>query len=49
MEGALEFLEMGTLNGKTVAIQGAGNVGRLSLKSYLSLLVIIHVHLRALA
>ena len=27
MEGALEFLDMGTLRGKTVAIQGVGNVG----------------------
>ena len=28
MEGALDFLNMGTLEGKTVAIQGAGNVGK---------------------
>ncbi|XP_045165077.2 leucine dehydrogenase-like isoform X2 [Mercenaria mercenaria] len=28
MEAALEFLEMGSLEGKTVAIQGAGNVGQ---------------------
>ncbi|XP_064633528.1 leucine dehydrogenase-like [Lineus longissimus] len=26
MEGAIDFLDMGSLNGKTVAIQGAGNV-----------------------
>ena len=26
MEGALDFLNMGTLGGKSVAIQGAGNV-----------------------
>ncbi|XP_060596909.1 leucine dehydrogenase-like isoform X2 [Ruditapes philippinarum] len=28
MEAAIEFLEMGSLEGKTVAIQGAGNVGQ---------------------
>ena len=28
MEAAIEFLKMGTLEGKTVAIQGAGNVGK---------------------
>ena len=31
MEGALDFLELGTLAGKTIAIQGAGNVCKLFL------------------
>ncbi|XP_014679402.1 PREDICTED: leucine dehydrogenase-like, partial [Priapulus caudatus] len=28
MEGALDFMGMGTLEGKSIAVQGAGNVGR---------------------
>ena len=28
MEAAVEFLDLGSLNGKTVAIQGAGKVGK---------------------
>jgi len=28
MEAAVEFLGLGSLNGKTVAIQGAGKVGK---------------------
>ncbi|MBU2439113.1 MAG: leucine dehydrogenase, partial [Acidobacteria bacterium] len=33
MEAALEFLNLGELEGKTVAVQGMGNVGRLIIDS----------------
>ena len=32
MEGALDFLDLGTLAGKRVAIQGAGHVGKTRFK-----------------
>lgn len=35
MEAAIEFLQMGSLEGKVVAIQGAGNVGNYSSSSSL--------------
>ena len=31
MEGAVDFSMNGTLQGKTVAIQGAGNVGKVDI------------------
>ncbi|XP_074645751.1 leucine dehydrogenase-like isoform X2 [Tubulanus polymorphus] len=43
MEGALDFMNLGDLEGKTIAIQGAGNVARVMIETLLKKCV-KHIH-----
>ena len=41
MEASLDYLKMGTVEGKSVVLQGAGNVGKLSIYNAFRLKILV--------